>query len=72
MRARYNRSLNIVDTVLHLDVIDAAEKIVRMGVHSVCCARRIDIGPATGNQDLRVIYAQEGKRRIHGRINARY
>jgi hypothetical protein len=43
-----------------------------MGVHPVRRARRIDIGPATGNQDLRVTDAQEGKRGIHGRIDARH
>jgi hypothetical protein len=61
-----------ISPVLNLDVIDAAEKIVRMGVYPVRRARRIDIGPATGNQDLRVTDAQEGKRGIHGRIDARH
>jgi len=42
-----------------------------MGAHPVRRARRIDIGPATSHQDMPVTDAQEGKRGIHGRIDAR-
>ena len=46
-----------VRALLHLNVIDAAQKIVRMGVHLVGSPRAIDVCPATGHLELRRSYA---------------
>ncbi len=59
-----------IAAILHLDIVDAAEEIVRVGVHAMCGPWRIDISPAARNRDLEVADAQEGQHSIHRRVDA--
>ncbi len=50
--------------LIHVDIVNPAEKIVRVGVHSVRGARRVDIGPTARDPDIPQVNMEESQYRL--------
>jgi len=64
--------IDAIGAVLHLDVIDAAQEIIRMRVRPVCRIRCVDIRPTACDRDVAIADAQVGQHCSHRRIDTRH